>query len=164
MAKNQKSKMNKTATANETATESTQKDYTLQGKVPAAQIAQAGNDIFTMDSAELAGLETVGLPPFVNLKSMPVGAIVKGTIEKVVASPVKEYKNNPILIMDVRGNRVSFPASTVIVTKLEITGGDDGYNSPFIGRMVAIKKNGEKPSKRFSGKSYNVFDVFTEKA
>lgn len=159
-----KGKSVETKTSTAPATNPDAKTYTIE-QAPAATTALATQaDLARFSSliqleqpgTEIAGFKRIGIPDVIPIKLLPVGAIIQAKVVDVVPSPNEDFKTDLMHLQHSSGAEFCFPIGTVIAGKIKMIGGKD----QLIGREIMLKKTGERPSKRFSEKNYNVFDFF----
>jgi hypothetical protein len=133
---------------------------TAENKAALAVSVSSFNSILTPVGASGVpdGFTRIGIPDVLPIREMQAGVMVTGVVIAEVESPVAEYNTKLLHLRHASGQEFCFPLGTVLEGKIKSLGGFDKIK----GKEIAIKKTGEKPSKRFSAKSYNVFEFFVK--
>lgn len=116
------------------------------------------------------GFELLTQPPLVNLKDMPLGALLDFTLDDVAPSARKDI-STPNLIGRLSSDptvRIAVPAQAAIAQVL-LPGWDKDADEParkfcsYLGRRIILRKTGFKNSAKWK-KKFAIYDVAVQSA
>lgn len=128
--------------------------------VPALVPSKAMIELFAAPALIPGKRERITLPPIVKPSQVSAGVSIVGIIQKLIASPIKSFLNDLLLLKHPSGREYCFPCTAVVKRALESKYGEFTLekHSKLVG--VTIQIDGLGQTKTVDGKrTVNLFEV-----